>query len=132
MFLIDEAVLCADNNGMTVTASYRAFVLEHLSRALPDIRARNMFGGVGIYCGTTFFAIIGNDVLYFKVDERTRDDYEAKGMRPFRPFGEGGEVMQYYEVPADVIEDQDALRVWADDAVAVGRRAKQRRVKRAS
>ncbi|AMW06998.1 TfoX/Sxy family protein [Gemmatimonas phototrophica] len=117
---------------MTVTATYRAFVLEHLTRALPDIRARDMFGGVGIYCGTTFFALIGNDVLYFKVDERTRHHYEAKGMGPFRPFGEGGEVMQYYEVPAEVIEEQDALRLWADDAVAVGRRAKQRKVKRAS
>jgi DNA transformation protein len=117
---------------MTVTASYRAFVLEHLTRVLTDIRARNMFGGVGIYCGTTFFAIIGNDVLYFKVDERTRDDYEAKGMRPFRPFGEGGEVMQYYEVPADVIEDQDTLRFWGEQAVAVGRRAKHRKAKRAS
>jgi DNA transformation protein len=51
-------------------------------------------------------------------------------MRPFRPFGEGGEVMQYYEVPADVIEDPDALEAWGAEAVAVGRRAKARRVKR--
>lgn len=74
---------------MTVTATYRAFVLERLQRALPDVRARDMFGGVGIYSGTTFFALIGNDVLYFKVDERTRVDFEARGMRAFRPFGEG-------------------------------------------
>jgi DNA transformation protein len=116
---------------MTVTATYRAFVLERLQRALPDVRARNMFGGVGIYAGTTFFALIGNDVLYFKVDERTRGDFEARGMRAFRPFGEGGEVMQYYEVPVDVIEDTDLLREWATTAVSVGRKSKQRKAKRA-
>lgn len=116
---------------MTVTASYRAFVLERLQRALPDIRGRDMFGGVGFYAGTTFFALIGNDVLYFKVDERTRTEFESRGMRAFRPFGEGGEVMQYYEVPVDVIEDNDALREWASAAVAVGRKSKQRKAKRA-
>lgn len=116
---------------MPVTASYRAFIMERLQLALPDVRARDMFGGVGIYSGTTFFALIGNDVLYFKVDDHTRPAYESRGMRAFRPFGEGGEVMQYYEVPADVIEDTDALREWAGAAVTVGRRAKQRKAKRA-
>lgn len=115
---------------MTVTATYRAFVLERLQRALPDVRARDMFGGVGIYSGTTFFALIGNDVLYFKVDERTRADFEARGMRAFRPFGEGGEVMQYYEVPVEVIEETDLLREWAATAVSVGRKSKQHKAKR--
>ncbi len=115
---------------MPVTATYRAFILERLQHALPDVRARDMFGGVGIYAATTFFALIGNDVLYFKVDDLTRPDYESRGMRAFRPFGEGGEVMQYYEVPADVIEDTDALRQWAGSAISVGRRSKQRKTKR--
>jgi DNA transformation protein len=115
---------------MPVTASYRAFILERLQHALPEVRARDMFGGVGIYAGTTFFALIGNDVLYFKVDDQTRPDFESRGMRAFRPFGEGGEVMQYFEVPADVIEDTDALRQWASAAISVGRRSRQRKAKR--
>jgi DNA transformation protein len=116
---------------MPVTASYRAFIIERLQLALTDVRGRDMFGGVGIYSGTTFFALIGNDVLYFKVDDGTRAMFESRGMRAFRPFGEGGEVMQYFEVPADVIEDTEALREWASAAVTVGRRAKQRKAKRA-
>lgn len=115
---------------MPVTASYRAFVLEQLTRVLPEVRARNMFGGVGIYAGPVFFALIGNDVLYFKVDDTTRAGFEQHGMRPFRPFGEEGEVMQYYEVPPEVLEDADALRAWADAAVGVGRRARQHRAGR--
>lgn len=112
---------------MAVTDNYKAFVVEQLGRVLPEVRARAMFGGVGVYSTTLFFALIDDDVLYFKVDDRTRPEYEARQMPPFRPFGEGGEVMQYYEVPADVLEDEDALRRWGEAAVDVARRAKQRR-----
>ena len=112
---------------MAVSESYRAFMLEQLSRVLPAVRARSMFGGVGIYSEDLFFALLDNDSLYFKVDDETRGDFEAIGMGPFRPFGEGGEVMQYYEVSGALIEDPDALAAWAQNAVGVARRAKRRR-----
>jgi TfoX/Sxy family transcriptional regulator of competence genes len=48
-------------------------------------------------------------------------------MEPFRPGGDGGEVMQYYEVPADVLEDVEALAPWVTDAVEVARRARSRK-----
>ena len=44
-----------------------------------------MFGGTGLYAGKTFFAIVFAGRLYFKTDESTRTEYEARGMRPFRP-----------------------------------------------
>jgi DNA transformation protein len=53
-------------------------------------------------------------------------------MGPFRPYGEGGEVMQYYEVPADVLEDPAALGTWVQAAIAVARRAKGGRSRRRS
>jgi len=86
-----------------------------------------MFGGVGIYSGTFFFALIADDVLYFKVDDSNRPDLERRGMGPFRPYGEDGEVMQYYEVPADLLEDPEHLRSWAEKAVAVARSKRARR-----
>ena len=73
------------------------------------------------------FALVDDDVLYFKVDDHTRPRFEALGMGPFRPSGDGGEVMQYYEVPADVLEDAEALAPWAADAVEVARRARSRK-----
>jgi DNA transformation protein len=48
-------------------------------------------------------------------------------MGPFRPYGEGGEVMRYYEVPAEVLEDPESLRAWVEAAIAVARRAKRGR-----
>lgn len=117
---------------MAVSTNYRSFILEQLGRALPDIRARSMFGGVGVYSGEMFFALMSNDTLYFKVDDETRPDFEAIGMGPFRPFGDAGESMQYYEVSAELIEDAEQLRAWATRAVGVARRARTRRGKSAA
>ena len=87
-----------------------------------------MFGGVGIYADKLFFALIADDTLYFKVDDSNRPDFEKVGMGPFHPYGEAGEVMQYYQVPADLLEDLEALRPWAEKAIAVAaRKAKGKR-----
>jgi DNA transformation protein len=83
-----------------------------------------MFGGVGVYAADVFFALMDDDTLYFKVDDVTRPQFEDRGMGPFRPYGERGEVMQYYQLPAEVLEDSGELGVWAGAAIAVARRAK--------
>lgn len=111
-------------------SSFQVLVLDQLSRAVPDIRARPMFGGVGIYSGGIFFALIADDTLYFKVDASTRPEFEARGMGPFRPFGDAGGTMQYYQLPEDLLEDPDALRPWAEKAVEVARQSKVRRLSR--
>jgi DNA transformation protein len=89
-----------------------------------------MFGGVGIYGSDLFFALMDDDLLYFKVDDSNRPDFEAAGMGPFRPGGEHGEVMQYYQVPEDVLEEVEALREWVAKALAVAGRAKGRASRR--
>lgn len=111
---------------MAVNPTFRTFVLEQLGRVVAGIRGRNMFGGVGIYAGDLFFALMDEDALYFKVDDINRADFEAEGMGPFMPFGEGGEVMQYYRLPDELLEDTEALRPWVDKAVAVAGRKKHR------
>jgi DNA transformation protein len=115
---------------MSVSPSFRDFVIEQLQQTAQGIRARSMFGGVGIYAADIFFALVDEDTLYFKVDETTRAEFEARGMDPFRPYGEDGEVMQYYQVPADLLEDAEALRPWVEAAIGVARRAKARRARR--
>lgn len=89
-----------------------------------------MFGGVGIYSGGIFFALIADDTVYFKVDETSRADFEARGMRPFRPFGDEGGTMKYYQLPEDLLEDTEALRPWAEKAITIARQSKARRPSR--
>ena len=89
-----------------------------------------MFGGVGIYSGEVFFALIADDTVYFKVDESTRADFEARGMGPFRPFGDEGGTMKYYQLPEEILEDPEALRPWAEKAIGVARQSKARRTPR--
>jgi DNA transformation protein and related proteins len=115
---------------VTVSPSFRTFILEQLGRSVRGIRARDMFGGVGIYAGEFFFALIDDDALYFKADESNRPDYEARGMGPFQPYGSEGEKMQYYRVPEDLLEDSDVLGQWAEKAIMVARRAKRSRTRR--
>ena len=112
---------------MAVSPTFRTYVLDQLGRVAPDIRARGMFGGVGIYSGELFFALIDDDTLYLKVDDGNRADFEAIGMGPFRPFGEDGEVMQYYELPAELLEGVEPLGSWVEKAIDVARRAKRKR-----
>ena len=45
-----------------------------------------MFGGLGLYSGEWFFALIDDDVLFFKVDDANREDYVSRGMKAFMPF----------------------------------------------
>jgi DNA transformation protein and related proteins len=112
---------------MPVTPTFREYVLEQLRRVLPAIRARSMFGGVGIYSGEFFFALIDNETVYFKMSDLNRADFEARGLGPFRPFGDDGEAMQYYEIPTELLEDIDSLRPWAETAVQVARLAKRKK-----
>lgn len=115
---------------MAVSQSFRTFILEQLGRSVPGIRGRNMFGGVGVYAGELFFALMDDDTLYFKADASTRLDFEARGMGPFQPYGEAGETMQYYRVPDDLLDDADELGRWAERAIAVARRARARPTRR--
>lgn len=85
-----------------------------------------MFGGVGLYAGDVFFALIASDVLYFRTDDSTRLEFEALGMPAFRPFDEHGPVMSYYQLPEEILEEPETLRRWAERAIA-GARANRRR-----
>jgi DNA transformation protein len=110
---------------MPVSPEYREWVLEQL-RGAGTVTGRSMFGGYSLYLDGAIFALIDDDVLYFKVDDSNRADYEAAGMRPFRPFGDD-RSMQYYEVPPDVLENPEALWTWAARSASISRGKARRR-----
>ena len=114
---------------MRVTDGFRAFVLEQLAR-VASVRARAMFGGVGLYANDVFFGILAADTLYLKVDDSTRGQYEAEGMTAFQPYADRPTTMSYYQVPARVLEDGDELDAWARASVRVAARATPRTARR--
>lgn len=117
---------------MAVSGEFLQFVLEQLA-GLGELHSRRMFSGVGLYCGGTFFGLIAGDVLYFKVDDATRADYEACGMAPFRPYRDRPDVsFRYYAVPVDALEDPEECVRWARRAVAVAAQPPPRRTRRAA
>ena len=100
---------------MAVTREYIEYVVDQL-RDLGSVRSKRMFGGAGLYHNGVFFALVADDVLYFKVNDADRQVYIDAGSEPFKPFG--SYAMGYYEVPADVLEDPRELSIWAGRALA--------------
>ncbi|MEK6322787.1 MAG: TfoX/Sxy family protein [Acidobacteriota bacterium] len=106
---------------MPVSEEYLDYVVDQLG-CIGEVVSKKMFGGVGLYRDGLFFGLIAGDMLYFKVDDENRRDYEAAGAKLFQPYGEESYSMGYYEVPLDVLEDVDQLRVWARGAVGAAER----------
>jgi DNA transformation protein len=83
---------------------------------LGEVTTRPMFGGHGLYRGETIFGIVFQDRLYLKVDDRSKGEYLARGMGPFRP-NERQTLTSYHEVPPNVVADQERLVSWVHEAL---------------
>ena len=116
---------------------YLEFLLDWLS-PLGTITSRGMFGGHCLYCDGVVFALVADNALYLKVDDRTRSRFELLGLQPFQPFknkieAQGGkypQVMQFYQPPAEFFDDIDVMKDWGRAAVEVGRRAPAKKKKK--
>ena len=95
--------------------TFREFVIEQL-QGVRGMACRAMFGGYGLYVGQRFFGIIYKGRLYFKVSEVSKSQYTASGMKPFKPSA-NMTLKSFYEVPAEVLEDSDAIAGWATIAI---------------
>jgi DNA transformation protein len=68
------------------------------------------------------FGIIANDVLYLKVDDKSKRRYLSAGSKPFKPYAGRPGTMRYYAVPVDVLESAPELARWAKEAIGVAKR----------
>lgn len=103
--------------------NYRDYVLDILA-PFGDITCRAMFGGYSLYRNGIIFAIIADDMLYFKVDDSNRPDFEEKASEPFTYEVKSKRVsMSYWQVPLEVMEDETQLIAWVEKAYEVGRKS---------
>jgi len=88
------------------------------------VEIKRMFSGQGIYAGGVIFAIVSNDVIYFKTDDATRSAFERENSTPlaFTRKSTGKRmVTSYWRLPERLYDDPAELAQWAREAVAVSR-----------
>jgi DNA transformation protein len=94
---------------------------EHYVDRLSDwakVTTRPLFGAVALYRSDHVFAMAWKGALFLKVDDESRGDYEAAGSKAlgYTTAGEDHALKSYWEVPADVLDDDEKFRAGADHA----------------
>ena len=103
---------------MPLSPGFSDYVVELLA-GMGRIEARRMFGGAGLYRDGVMFAILDDDVVFFRVDDQLEADLKAQGSVPWvysmKPDG-SIRSMGYWRMPETSADDPD-------EAVAIARRA---------
>lgn len=109
---------------MAASSEFIDYLRDQLA-PLGVFRSRRMFGGWGLYLDELFVAIVINEVLYLKADALNQDFYQAAGSCVFSyPKKDGSSAsLNFYEVPADILEDRDLLQTWVKQGKAASLRA---------
>jgi DNA transformation protein len=102
-------------------------LLAPFGEGAEHLRIQSMFGGHGVFLGDTMFALIADDVLYFKVDDQTLADFQDAGSEPFT-YSRGGKdrQMSYYMAPDGALEETETLYPWAERAIGAAKRNRKR------
>jgi DNA transformation protein and related proteins len=110
---------------MSASPDFTAFV-QDLFAPLGGLSIRRMFGGAGVYSRGVMFALIDDDTLYLKADGETQKAFQDRNCDPFVYENGAGKpvVMSYWQMPPELIEDQEEALVWAKTALEVARAAK--------
>lgn len=114
---------------MAITQNDIDMVME-LFEPIGDIRVRKMMGGLSIYSADVTFAILTPEgVIYLKVDDHNRADFEAEGQEIFTMTSKDGKVgtMGYYTMPERCYDDPQQLEIWGRKALDVALRSKAKK-----
>jgi DNA transformation protein len=114
---------------MSASEEFVNFVLDLLAPMSHEasIESKPFFGGIALRADEVQFAMIMGDTLYLCVDDTTRPTYTSLGMEPFSYQTKKREVQvkKYYEVPADWLEDEEALHTHTLNAINSAQKAKK-------
>jgi DNA transformation protein len=91
------------------------------------VEIKRMFGGLGAWRDGVFFALIADDIVYFKVDADTRREYarlqsEAFSYRIVKYGVPNLKIIDsLWRVPDEILEDPETLALWAQKAFDIAR-----------
>jgi DNA transformation protein len=108
---------------MAVSRGFQDFILDLLCPLDPV--SRRMFSGVGLFHGGVMFGLLVRDMLYLRVDETTREQFERAGSSPstYQRGEREVSLSAYYVVPEGLLDQPDALLQWTRNAIAAARRS---------
>lgn len=100
-------------------------LLELMRAGGRAVEARRMFGGHGLYADGLFFGIVADDVVFLRVDDGNRAEFDAIDAQVFeyRKKDGVGRAPGYRRPPDDAIESADAMRPWLRSALGAALRA---------
>ena len=113
---------------MVASASFVSFLREELA-PLGRVTLRRMFGKTGVFCDGLMFAMVTEDVLYFRVDAQNQADFEeAKSAPPLNYEKQGRTIdLAFWRAPDRLLDDPEALVAWARTALGAAHRVAERR-----
>ena len=108
-------------------------IADRLTSVEPSTVTR-YFAGAAIRIGGAQIGFVMKNSLYFRVDDESRPQFEALESRPFsyKTSARNVLVASYYEVPADVLDDDDRLNDWATAAYRAARSSPDNKQKKAA
>jgi DNA transformation protein len=109
---------------VSVSPSFKEFLIEQMAGFGPVV-IKSMFGGAGVMRDGQMFALISDDVLYFKADQTTRPAFENERLAQFTYESRGGKLMEmdYWRAPERCMDDPDEMAKWCQLAYNVALKA---------
>lgn len=96
---------------------YRPLRYEQIMRAAEsyDVRARRMFGGMGVYTGEKMFAFLIGDEIGLKLcPEDLAEAMGLPGAGPLKPDPEMEPMREYVKMPREVLDNYEVFIAWVD------------------
>jgi len=104
---------------------YRPLRYEQMMRAAEayDVRARRMFGGMGVYTGEKMFAfLIGEDIGLKLCPEHIEEAMTLPGSGPMRPDKDAEPMREYVKMPREVLDNLEAFLFWVERSASYARK----------
>jgi DNA transformation protein len=103
---------------------YRPLRYEQMMRAAEayDVRARRMFGGMGIYTGEKMFAFLVGEEIGLKLSpDHLQEAMQLPGAGPMRPDKDAEPMREYVKMPREVLDNLDKFMFWVDRSASYAR-----------
>ena len=113
---------------MVASDSFASFLREELA-PLGRVTMRRMFGKTGVFCDGLMFAMVTQDLLYFRVDDHNSSAFDEARSSPPLNYEKNGRTidLSFWRAPERLLDEPDELVAWARTALAAARRVAAKR-----